>query len=311
MSGRMTLLAMVCAASLGCTRSGTLETIPSPNPMSICDFQYSADVTIHCRLDDRHTGPTLVFLHGFGTSSETWHDLRPLIDQYASLYLIDLKGFGRSSKPREGDYSTDEQANIVAAFVRHRNLQDYVIVGHSYGGGIALQTYRKLKQGLAPMPKGLVLIDPAVYPQKFPSYIATLRRPVVNKLVFLLTSSSFRARYALNRAFHKKVAITPERIERYARFLDLPGAHGAFIAAARQIDRTEPNELVAHLGEVDGRTLVIWGAHDPIIPVSNADRLRQQLPSAKLVLAPGSGHVPHEEEPERVASAILEFLKEL
>ena len=227
------------------------------------------------------------------------------------MYLIDLKGFGLSSKPRQGDYSPDEQANIVAAFMRHRNLQEYVLVGHSYGGGIALQAYFKLKQRRAATPKGLVLIDPAVYPQKFPSYIATLRRPVVNKLIFLLTSSSFRARYALNRAFYNKAAITPERIERYARFLDLPGAHDAFIAAARQIDRTDPTELVAHLGEVDGRTLVIWGAHDPVMPVANAHRLRQQLPSAQLVVAPASGHVPHEEEPERVAAAILEFVRGL
>jgi pimeloyl-ACP methyl ester carboxylesterase len=311
MSGRLTLLGMFCAASFGCTHSGTLKTTPAPMSMSSCDFQYSSDVTIHCMLDDRHAGPALVFLHGFGTSSETWHDLRPVLNQQRSLYLIDLKGFGLSSKPRQGDYSPDEQANIVAAFMRHQNLQDYVLVGHSYGGGIALQAYRKLKQRRASTPKGLVLIDPAVYPQKLPSYISNLRRPIINKLIFLLTSSSFRARYAMNRAFHKKEAITPERIERYARFLDLPGAHDAFVAAARQIDRADPAELVAHLGEVDGRTLVIWGAHDPVLPVSDADRLRQQLPSAKVVLAPGSGHVPHEEEPERVASAILEFLRGL
>ena len=67
-----------------------------------------------------------------------------------------------------------------------------MLVGHWYGGGIALLTYRKLKAQGGPLPKGLVLIDPAVYPQKLPSYIAVLRRPVVNRLIFLFTSSSFR-----------------------------------------------------------------------------------------------------------------------
>ena len=311
MSGRMILLATFGALSMACASSGKLSSMSPPIPMASCTFQYSSDVTIHCVLDDRRTGPPLVLLHGFGTSSETWHDIRPLINQYGSLYLVDLKGFGLSSKPKHSDYTPDEQANIIAAFIRHQNLRDCVLVGHSYGGGVALRTYRKLKQLEGPMPKGLVLIDPAVYPQKLPSYIAALRRPLVNRFLFLLTSSSFRARYTLNRVFHKKDAITPERIERIARFLDVPGAHDSFIAVARQIDKTDPTELVAHLDEIDGRTLVIWGAHDPVIPVSTADRLRQQLPHAKVVLAPDSGHVPQEEEPQRVADAILEFLREL
>jgi len=253
----------------------------------------------------------VVFLHGFGTASETWDDIRPLISQHGSLYLVDLKGFGLSSKPKDGDYTPDEQANIVAALIRHHNLRDCVLVGHSYGGRVALLAYRKLQAQRGPMPKGLVLIDPAVYPQKLPSYIAMLRRPVINRLLFLLTSSSFRARYTLNRVFYNKGAITPQRVARYTRFLDVPGARHSFVAAARQIDKGDPAEASAHLAEVVGRTLVIWGAHDPVIAVSQGHQLRDELPHASLVVAPGSGHVPHEEEPAPVAAAILEFLRTL
>jgi len=307
----MALLGTVCAvSSVACASSRQPSAVSPAAPLPSCSFQYSSDVTIHCVVDGQ-SGPPVVFLHGFGTSSETWQDIRPLINQHGSLYLVDLKGFGLSSKPKDSNYTLDEQANIVAALIRHHNLRDCVLVGHSYGGGIALLTYRKLKAQGGPLPKGLVLIDPAVYPQKLPSYIAVLRRPVVNRLVFLFTSSSYRARYTLNRVFYNKGAITPERIARYTGFLDAPGARQSFVAAARQIDKNGPAETSAHLDEVDGRTLVIWGAHDPVIPVANAHRLRDELPHASLVLAPGSGHVPHEEEPEPVAAAILEFLRTL
>ena len=307
----MALLGTVCAvSSVACATSRQPSAVSPAAPLPICSFQYSSDVTIHCVVDGQF-GPPLVFLHGFGTSSETWQDIRPLLNQHGSLYLVDLKGFGLSSKPRDSNYTPDEQANIVAALIRHHNLRDCVLVGHSYGGGIALLAYRKLKAQGGPMPKGLVLIDPAVYPQRLPSYIAVLRRPMVNRLIFLFTSSSFRARYTLNRVFYNKGAITPERVARYTRFLDVPGARHSFVAAARQIDKSDPDDVSAHLAEVDGRTLVIWGAHDPVIAVSHGHRLRDELPHASLVLAPGSGHVPHEEEPEPVAAAILEFLRTL
>src|SRR6185295_11359770 len=98
MSGRMALLGTVCAvSSVACATSRQPSAVSPAAPLPSCSFQYSSDVTIHCVVDGQ-SGPPLVFLHGFGTSFETWQDIRPLINHHGTLYLVDLKGFGLSSK---------------------------------------------------------------------------------------------------------------------------------------------------------------------------------------------------------------------
>ncbi|HEY6838689.1 MAG TPA: alpha/beta fold hydrolase, partial [Geobacteraceae bacterium] len=103
-------------------------------------FHYSARVAINYRVQgDGHV--TLVFLHGFAAALTTWDDLAPLFPPESyTLYFLDLKGFGFSSKPRDGRYRLEDQAQIVAAFLEAQVLDDLVIVGHSLGGGIALIT---------------------------------------------------------------------------------------------------------------------------------------------------------------------------
>src|SRR3954468_22479558 len=75
--------------------------------------------------------PTVVFLHGFGAAMESWSDIQPAIAAKYPVVRIDLKGFGRSSKPRDEKYSARDQADVVAATLRSLDLRRVVIVGHS------------------------------------------------------------------------------------------------------------------------------------------------------------------------------------
>jgi pimeloyl-ACP methyl ester carboxylesterase len=277
--------------------------------MSDCSFQYSPTVKINCRTLDGRL-PAFVFVHGFGTSIETWHDIQPLISEHAAVYMLDLKGFGLSSKPADDAYSPINQADIVTSFVGQSKLSDYLLVGHSYGGGIAVLAYKKLHD-LGIPPKALVLIDPALYEQELPFFVSALRRPLLNRLTLNITSASFRARYTLRRVFFNQSAITDDRVERYARFLDLPGAHASFIKAAQTIDDTDPKLIGDSLRSIDVPTLIIWGSEDPVIPLGNAQRLKRDIASAQLVVIPKAGHVPHEECPDITAEAITKFYRQL
>jgi pimeloyl-ACP methyl ester carboxylesterase len=225
--------------------------------------------------------------------------------------MLDLKGFGLSSKPDDHLYSPDEQAHIVASFVEHLGLNDFVLVGHSYGAGISLLAYRNLLSTHRQRPKALVLIDAAVYPQDLPFFVSNLRRPLLNRLILNATSASFRARYTLTRVFRIQAAVTDDRVERYARFLDLPGSHGSFITAAKQIDAIDPEVVPAIAKSVDVPTLILWGSEDPVIPLTNGRRLATDIASSRLEVVQGAGHVPHEERPDITARLIVQFLKGL
>ena len=268
-----------------------------------------SDVTIHCMVDGQ-SGPPLVFLHGFGTSSETWQDIRPLINQHGSF---------TSSTSRASAFRPSRRIATTRRTSRRTSSRPSSAITTC---GTACSSDTRPGGGCAPhIPQAEGAGRPAAERARahrsrgVSAEAAVLHRrasPACRQQAGLpLHIVVDPARYTLNRVFYNKGAITPERIARYTGFLDAPGARQSFVAAARQIDKNGPAETSAHLDEVDGRTLVIWGTHKPVIAVANAHRLRDELPHASLVLAPGSGHVPRQEEPEPVAAAILEFLRTL
>src|SRR4051794_25299354 len=84
---------------------------------------------------------TIVLLHGLGANLQAWNDLAPLFppDRYR-LYLLDLKGSGKSDKPLQNRYSLKDHAEAIAAFLQNMELSDVTLVGQSMGGAIALVT---------------------------------------------------------------------------------------------------------------------------------------------------------------------------
>lgn len=269
-------------------------------------FSYATD--IHINYEVHGAGITLLLLHGFGASLESWRDILPLLEQRYKLILVDMKGFGLSSKPDDGTYSIREQASIIMALIRHLDLKDLVLIGHSYGGSVALATYLELVSGKLSNPiRSLILLDAPGYPQRLPLFIKVLQTPVINHLLLALLPARARAAYILNQVFYDKSKVTADRINRYARFFDLPGSHRAMIDSARQLI-PENSALTARIGEIAVPTLIIWGAHDPLIYLWQAHRLHDVIQGSRLTVLARCGHVPQEERPEDTAQLFMEFI---
>jgi len=69
-------------------------------------------------------------------------------------------------------------------------------------------------------------------------------------------------------------------------------------------------ELEERLGEIEQDTLILWGEKDEWIPLEFADRFHDDLPQSELVIIDDCGHEPQEEQPDKTAEVIIEFLKE-
>jgi pimeloyl-ACP methyl ester carboxylesterase len=274
--------------------------VPPANSASRA-YQYSKDVSINYEIHGQ--GKPIVFLHGFGASLETWRDITPLLATDYTLYLLDMKGFGRSSKPKDHHYRADDQADIIRGFLRTIVKEPAALAGNSFGGGVALKTYIGASD---PQVSELILIDAAAYPQRLPLFIAVLRWPILNRL-FLQLPATWRTRVVLNLAFYDHRKITKERVKRHAQFLDLPGSHAAQIDTAKQLLPENFNDFLRQLGGIQARALILWGGHDKIIPVQNAERFHRDLTNSTLIIM-DMGHVPQEEAPERTAEAIKNFL---
>ncbi|HEX6324083.1 MAG TPA: alpha/beta hydrolase [Vicinamibacterales bacterium] len=300
------LAVLVClAATASCVRR--IPPAAPDRPPAGCSYQYSASVTIHCEQEGGGE-ETFLLLHGFGTSLETWHDVRPALARRGRVLMLDLKGFGRSSKPADAVYTPADQADIVAAFISERRLSRIVLAGHSYGGGVALLSHDRLARQGRDAVKALILIDAALYRQELPFFIEGLRVPLLNRLFLALTTPEFRARFTLRRIYRNQEAVTDERVERHARFLDAPGAREASIQVAMQINNLDFEKVERAVRAVRVPTLIVWGERDPVIPIANAHRLHDAIEHSRLEVIPASGHVPHEEYPETTLGAIFGFL---
>jgi pimeloyl-ACP methyl ester carboxylesterase len=272
-------------------------------------FRYSTGVTINYRVVGK--GPTpVVFLHGFAAALTTWDDIVPFFpaDRF-TLYLLDLKGFGFSSKPRDGRYRPEDQAEVVAAFLEAEKLEEVVLVGHSLGGAIALLVLLGAMTAGRPGRIGrLVLIDPAAFPQPLLPVMSRLRRPLLGAAILHLLPVSLMVRFTLARVFHDPSAVTPERVRRYATCFGSRGMAYVLQESCRALVPRRYAELPSLYPTIEIPVLIVWGEQDRIINPRCGERLVAQIPGARLVVIPGCGHNPHEERPRETFGALAGFL---
>lgn len=251
------------------------------------------------------SGPrTLILLHGFGATSETWRDILPLLIQDARVILLDLKGFGRALKPADNRYGLRDHVDYVQQFIEQQQLERVILVGNSFGGAVAIATQMR-----SPRVEGLVLIASAAYPQDLPPFIYLLQLPLIGRLILQLVPARQRVTMVLRHAMHDPKRVTPERVERHAAFLDLPGSHQAAIATARQIIPDDHDRFLAGLKNIPVPALILWGDHDRVLPTAFATRLHADIPQSTMHILKDCGHVPQEERPDETAGHILEFLR--
>jgi pimeloyl-ACP methyl ester carboxylesterase len=272
-------------------------------------FRFSEHVSINVECHGFGSRP-LLCLHGFGASLESWRDIQPLLSRDHRVYLIDLKGFGLSSKPGDGKYSVEDQAEIVTTFIEQEGLSNLTIIGHSYGGAVALLAYFMLvDRGLGTRVASLVLLDSAGYVQKLPFFVMIPRIPLINRLVLDCIPSRWQASFTLRHLFFDSSKVTSERVQRYARFLRLQCSVDALIACARQLIPPDPTATISRMVHMRLATLIVWGQNDPAISVEYAYRFHQDISGSRLEVIPRCGHVPHEEYPVETSQIILDFCK--
>ncbi|MES2324937.1 MAG: alpha/beta fold hydrolase [Pseudomonadota bacterium] len=263
------------------------------------------------RINPNWTGPTIVLVHGFGASLESWEEIFHALCETYSVVRLDLRGHGLSAKPLDSNYSLVDQAVILTALIEKLGLNAVHLVGHSYGGGVVLTAYISSLRaaGISPI-KSLILINSAGYRQEFPFFVTAVEKPLIQFFVNLFPAK-LRASVLLHKIMMVKAQITGERIERYAKYFDLPGASHAIGEAARALLPADLDSWVASYRDISVPCLIIWGENDPAIPVEFAHRFKQDIPRSTLSILPDTGHIPHEERPQETLSIIKLFVGEI
>ncbi len=253
-------------------------------------------------------GEPLVLVHGFGASSVTW---RFWVDELArkhTVYLVDLKGFGQARKPRDGRYSPIDQARHLIQLLDDHGLSGVTLVGHSLGGAVVMVAAVLLLDRKPGQLRRLVAISGSIYPQKLSWYVSLCRIPVLSRLALAAVPSRYLIRKVLEEAYHDPDRITDDTVELYARPLRSPDVRYALVETALDIIPRGADDITVRYPEIRTPSLLLWGAHDHIVPPSIGRRALEDLPRAELTVLDDCGHVPPEEVPGASLDAFLDFM---
>lgn len=254
-------------------------------------------------------GPPVLLLHGFGTNGYTWARWVTELAKAHRVFVVEMKGFGASPKPRDGQYSPQDQALLLHHLILQKDLRDLTMVGHSLGGSVVLLAALRLFEKDPGRVRKLVLIGAPVAPQPVSPFIRLAGRPLLGRLLLRLIPSRFLVRTALKWAYYDRAQVADAHVEAYAEPLRKREGRYALALSARQVVPEDFEDVPPRLRRLTTPTLLIWGEEDPIVPLSAGKRAEGMLPGSALKALSSCGHMPQEEQPRESLDLVLEFLQ--
>lgn len=266
------------------------------------------DKPVRLHFSDTGRGDPVLLLHGLGASSYAWRFVIPSLAKKNRVIALDLKGFGRSDKPKDGKYSLFDQAELVDKFIRKHNFKKLTLVGHSFGGGVALALAIKDQKRKKPRLKKLILIDSISYKQKIPWGISLMRTPIISDLGIALIPPETQMKVALQFAYHDDSKIPPDAPREYAKQITSPGGKYALLRTAAQLMPENIEQFTKQYRNLTVETMLIWCRRDGIVPVAYGKRLYNNLPNARMHILPACVHLPQEELPQLTSKLMIDFI---
>lgn len=235
---------------------------------------------------DAGQGPVLLMLHGWKDSLNTFDDLVKRLPNYR-IVRVDMPGFGGTEAPKDA-WGVHDYVEFVRAFLEKVNVVPDVIVGHSFGGRVAI---KGVGMGVL-KPTKLILIASA----------GLARRRTLKNHLFAGVAKGGRV----------LTSIPPFSFWQNAIRRKLYDALGSDYFRAGSLKDTFVKVVSEDLSEYASKitipTLLIWGRQDASTPLIQAEMIHDRIEDSQLDIVNGAGHFVHREQPENVAAFITQFL---
>lgn len=235
-------------------------------------------------------GSPVLILHGWGASLNAWEKVQEILSLKGyKVFCPDIPGFGESDAPLSA-FSVEDYKDWAVAFMKFFNIDNFILVGHSFGGRISI----KLSSEENSPVKKMVLCSPAgirVNPDFKTDIILTFFG--VGSTFLDIFSPKFLKNY-LRRLFYF-----------FIRKRDYVKARGIMRETMKLV---VSEDLFPSLSKIKTETLIVWGKKDKMIPLRYAFVFEKEIKNSHLIIVEESGHSLNLDDPSRLAKEILKFL---
>ena len=237
---------------------------------------------------DTTEGIPLLFIHGAGSSHICWSLQLREFSKTNRTIALDLSGHGNSEGIHEEASIDEGYPHEVNALVNHLNLTDFIMIGHSMGGGVAM-AYLLNEYELNPIAMVLVDTSPDLELSKL---VVGLVKETVTDQIFLLKSrffEEFTDTYKIKR-YEEEVQVTNPEI------------------MARDLRACDKFDITDRLLELDLPIFVLVGEHDNIIPPAMVQEYQSKLPRSDVAVVRNADHSPMVEQPAEFNRLLQKFV---
>jgi pimeloyl-ACP methyl ester carboxylesterase len=257
-------------------------------------------------------GPAILLIHGIGDNSTTWEGVHAQLAQRFTVIAPDLLGHGKSDKPR-ADYSVAAYANGMRDLLSVLDIERVTIVGHSLGGGVAMQFAYQFPQ----LVERLILVGAGGVTKDVNFVLRLASLPMGSEAIALLRLPLVLPAVQVGGKIIGKALGTTAlghdlpNMLRVLNDLPEPTASAAFSRTLRAVvdwrgqivtmlDRCYLTEAIP--------VQIIWGSRDAVLPVRHATMAHAAMPGSRLEIFEGGGHFPFHDDPARFIDIVQTFI---
>lgn len=234
---------------------------------------------------DQVANQAVIFLHGWRSEGRVWLPLWQKLNLSSdwTLLALDFPGFG-SSKVPPSNFNISQYAELLSAFINKLNLTSVILVGHSFGGRVAI----KLSGSHPNFLKQLILIDSAGFADR------SFKKKLLRSLAKLLKPAKLLPGFSHLRRLLYRFLGTED-------YLATPHLTNVFQLVIRE-------DLSRDMSNIKVPTLIIWGADDKVTPLREAHRLSRLIKNSELKIMSTSGHFSFLDNPDLTVKYLSEFI---
>jgi pimeloyl-ACP methyl ester carboxylesterase len=247
------------------------------------------------------SGDPLVLIHGIGSRWQMWEPVLPLLEARHDVIALDVPGFGASPPPPPGTPpGVPSLAALIRQFLDDLGLERPHVAGNSMGGWISLELAKqgRVRSATALSPAGFHTRREAAY-ERAVLWTTVRAARLLDPFVDRIAAFKLGRKLAFGAFFAHPERLTPVEAADSTRAL----------AGAPWFDEMLPalaSDRFRDGGSMAVPVTIAWGEKDRLLLPRQAPRAARAVRGARLVVLRGCGHVPTYDDPDQVASVMLE-----